>query len=99
MKGFWIDERGVSEIDVDPDWTARSSITWDAVPLGDGHTVWVDDMGLFRPNPLIATIGTQRLPLPALVLGREGERSADVTMGMEQLCAAVTLATPPARDS
>lgn len=98
MKGFWIDERGASEIDVDPDWTARSSITWDAVSLDDHHDVWVDDIGLFRPNPLLATIGPHRLALPALVLGREGERSADVTMGMEQLCAVVSLATGPTQD-
>jgi hypothetical protein len=97
MRALWIDDKGISELDIHPDWECRSDISWDAFDLTDTHDGWTDDVGLFRPNPLIATFGDGRqFALPVLVLGRDGERSVDATMTLAELGAMVTLDEDPA---
>lgn len=97
MRALWIDDKGISELDVAPDWESHSSITWDAFELTDTHDGWTDDVGLFRPDPLIATFPDGRkVALPILVLGRDGEHTIDATMTLAELGGMVTLDRNPA---
>mgnify|MGYP001617102341 CR=1 FL=1 len=97
MRALWIDDKGISELDVAPDWERHSSIDWDAFGLTDTHDAWTDDVGLFRPDPIIATFSDGRkVALPILVLGRDGEACTDATMTLAELGAMVTLDQDPA---
>ncbi len=97
MRALWIDDKGISELDVEPDWQSRSSISWDVFDLTDTHDGWTDDVGLFRPDPLIATFSDgRRIALPVLVLGRDRDRTVDATMTLAELGAMVTLDRDPA---
>ena len=70
------------------DWMT-SDISWDAKEIGVGHDVWVDDEGLFSPISTIATVGGQKVPLPAYVLGCNGERTVGATMSIRALQAMI----------
>lgn len=86
MRAIFVDGDGFEEIDVFEDFPKRSRYDWDCFRLNDDHVVWVLDDGLFRPNVVLATFGDRpNIPLPAYILGLEGERTVGATMSIDDL--------------
>lgn len=97
MRGLRIDGGGIAEVHGDLEELLDERIEWDAFDLGGGHDVWVHDQGLFEPGVLLATIGDRaHVPLPALVLGLDGERTVGATIGIDDLARLVRLEGPAA---
>lgn len=86
MRAIFVDGDGFEEIDVFEDFPRRSSHDWDCFDLGEDHVVWVLDDGLFRPGVVLATFGDRpNIPLPAYILGRDGERTVGATISVADL--------------
>lgn len=96
MRAIWIDDQGISELDIETDWQRHSSIRWEAFELTDTHVGWTDEVGLLRPDPLIATFSNgQRIALPVLILGRDRDMTVAATMTNAELGAMVILEQNP----
>lgn len=92
MKAFRIDTNGVTEIEGEETDILTRDIHWDCVTLDDTHDVWVNDEGLLGYKPLLARIGTRdRLPLPAYILGADGEDCVDATLTLREVRALVRI--------
>lgn len=62
----------------------------DMVTFDDANDIVVDDEGLFNPFLVSATIGSlRRLPLPAYVVGADGEDTVDTTLDVADVQRAV----------
>lgn len=99
MKAFFINAMGaidgpdgpielhhISELDEDQDEILKPEIDWDCIRLDDHHDLWVFDDALFDPETRFARIGNvERVPLPAAVVGFEGERCVDVKLTFKEL--------------
>lgn len=95
MRAFRIDVGGVTEIDADLADILTKDHTWDCVGFDDVHDVWVHDEGLARAGIRFANIGGRRnLPLPAYLLGVDGERSVACTLDLEDVKARVQIHPP-----
>lgn len=63
----------------------------DMVSFDDANDIVVDDEGLFNPLLVTATIGNlRRLPLPAYVVGADGEETVDTTLEVDDVRKAVS---------
>ena len=63
---------------------------WDSVDLPKGDMVHCDDEGLYRHDAVLVTIEGQRLPLPLIVTGSDGERYATPVHSIEEIEAMIT---------
>lgn len=94
MKAFKVDRFGITEVDM-PDDFVRSAVfgwDWDCVRLENGHDAWVRDDALFQPGLALATFGERaNVPLPAYVLGVDGERTVAATISLDDLSAQVSM--------
>lgn len=83
---------GVSPLEAEEDEIIDQKFIWDCSPLDDRHDIWVHDGSLFKPDVYFARIGNRRnIPLPAIILGGEGENSVDVTIPLEEMIGMVAL--------
>ena len=95
MKAFWVDRHGVAAIDEPLDDMLARFDLFDAFELDGRHEVYVEDEGLFAPGVVLARVGSRsRIPLPALVVGFEGERSVDATLTLDEVRGLVSIAVP-----
>jgi len=63
----------------------------DMVTFDDENDIVVDDFGLFNAVLVTATIGNlRRLPLPAYVVGADGEDTVDTTLDVADVQRAVS---------
>lgn len=86
MRAFRIDLDGVAEIDADEKDILVDEVSWDYASLDPDHDVWVHDEGLVRPGLAFARIGSAgRLPLPAYILGIEGETTVGASLALEDV--------------
>lgn len=86
MRAFKIGQGGIIELNESLESMISPESTWDCLRLPNGHGVWVDDEGLFKQPVLTATIDeAHRVPLPAYILGEDGERCADATLSMAEV--------------
>lgn len=93
MKAFKVDMEGVEEIDMPEDFDIADAAgwDWDCVRLDGGHDAWVRDDALLQPQLSVATFGDcPNVPLPAYVMGVDGERTVTATMSLGQVEALVT---------
>lgn len=91
MRALRVDVDGIAEVEVPEDFLELSDFDWDCIGLDNGHDAWVRDDALFRPRVNVARIGARsRVPLPAYVLGVDGERTVGATMALDDLKAEVT---------
>lgn len=98
MKAFRIDIDGVTEIEAEQAEILAAHITWDCVDLDARHDLWVDDEGLLKPGCVTAALlGRRRFPLPAFVLGVDGERSVGAVLEIDEVRAMVRVT--PREDS
>lgn len=73
------------------DFVRASDFGWDCVRLGNGHDAWVRDDAL-QPGLALATFGGRaNVPLPAYVLGADGERTVAATISLDDLSAQVSM--------
>lgn len=78
-------DRTVLEKDEDEiDWMDGDG-DWDAISIDKRHDAWVDDQAMFSRFTTFCMIGGQRIPLPAIIAGADGERTVDATMTVEEL--------------
>jgi len=92
MKAFKIDVDGVTEIDVPDDFLDSTAQLWDKFDLDARHDVWVDDEGLLSDVVELARVGPNpNTPLPAYVLGSNGERVCGADLSLEHVQALVTI--------
>lgn len=69
-------------------------IDWDTCSLDGKHDIWVEEGSIFNSDVHFARIGQQRnVPLPAIVLGVQGEKCTDATIALEDLLGLVSLET------
>ncbi len=73
------------EIDLDEEDLMDDERIWDTTDLDSSHDIWFDDEGMSDPGVVYATIGDKRVPLPAYIIGNEGEKSVDATIGLDEL--------------
>jgi hypothetical protein len=87
MKGWRLRSWGVEELDDDESRILRSDIVWTCLELDEGHDIWIDDNALLNPEGVfIARVGAHaRVPLPAVILGSDGERPVDATLDWKDL--------------
>ena len=72
-------------------WMARwPGQTWDCVDLPKGDLVHCDDEGLYKNDVKLATVAGQRLPLPFIITGSEGERYTSPVHSVEEIEAMIT---------
>lgn len=92
MRVIKIDAMGATEIDMDFDaFTDDSGISWDCHSLDDDNDIWVDDEGLLAPGAGVARIGQAgRVPLPAFVVGIDGEACMDTILSLATVEAMTT---------
>lgn len=93
MKAFKVDMGGVEEIDMPEDFITAETADWDwdCVRLDNGHDAWVRDDALFQPSLSTATFGARpNVPLPAYVMGTDGERTVAATMTLDEVGALVS---------
>ena len=93
MKAFKVDMDGVTEFEMPDDFDdwAVFGWDWDCVGLENGHDAWVRDDALFQPSLSVATLGARpNVPLPAYVLGADGECTVAATMTLDEVRALVT---------
>lgn len=92
MRVIKIDTMGATEVDMDFDaFMDDSEISWDCHSLDDDNDVWVDDEGLLEPGASVARIGQAgRVPLPAYVVGVDGEACTDTTLSLATVEAMTT---------
>ncbi|MDH7971290.1 hypothetical protein QH494_03780 [Sphingomonas sp. AR_OL41] len=96
MKAFRVDRFGITEVDMPDDFDDTAVFgwdwDWDCVRLGNGHDAWVRDDALFQPGLALATFGEHaNVPLPAYVLGADGERTVAATISLDDLSAQVSM--------
>lgn len=84
MRVIKIDIMEATEIDMDFDaFMDDSGISWDCHSLDDDNDVWVDDEGLLASGVSVARIGRAgRVPLPAYVVGLDGEACTDTSLSL-----------------
>ncbi|MBB3349276.1 hypothetical protein [Sphingomonas sp. BK069] len=59
---------------------------WDCLDYDDTNDVWCNDWGLTEPDLVFAWIGrARRVPLPAYILGVDGEDSCDPHLAIEDV--------------
>lgn len=59
---------------------------WDCLDYDDRNDVWCNDRGLIEAEPVLAWIGqARRVPLPAYILGADGEASCDPHIAIEEV--------------
>lgn len=87
MRVIKIDTMGATEIDMDFDaFMDDSGISWDCRSIDDDNDVWVDDEGLLAPNVKVARVGAAgRVPLPAYVVGVDGEACCDTSLSLAKV--------------
>ena len=95
MKAFKIDVDGVTEVDQDLSEILAADVSWDYAEFDSEHDTWVHDMGLSRTGLRFADIGARRdLPLPAYVLGVQGEHTVAAKHGIETVRSLVKIHPP-----
>ncbi|WP_174290976.1 hypothetical protein [Sphingomonas bacterium] len=98
MQAFRIDLDGVTEVDLADDFLVASGVMWDYFELDAKHVVYVDDMGMFAERVDLASVGPNRAtPLPAYVLGVDGEDTVGATMSFADVRALVPNVRPGAK--
>lgn len=92
MRVIKIDTMGATEIDMDFDaFMDDSGISWDCRSIDADNDIWVDDEGLLAPGVSVARIGRAgRVPLPAYVVGLDGEACTDTTLSLATIEAMTT---------
>lgn len=92
MRVIKMDTMGATEIDMDFDaFMDDSGISWDCRSIDADNDVWVDDEGLLAPGVSVARIGRAgRVPLPAYVVGLDGEACTDTTLSLATIEAMTT---------
>jgi hypothetical protein len=59
---------------------------WDRLDYDDRNDVWCNDWGLIEAEPVLAWIGqARRVPLPAYILGGDGEDSCAPYIAMDEM--------------
>ncbi len=82
---------GVSPLEGDEEEIFDKRIIWDCSSLDDRHDIWVEDGSLFTSTHF-ARIGSRRnIPLPAMILGVNGENRADASIPLEDMLGMVAL--------
>lgn len=95
MKAFRIDVDGVTEVDEELAQILTKDVAWDCATFDDEHDTWVHDEGLSRKGLRFADIGARcNLPLPAYVLGVDGERSVAAKHDIETVRKRVQIHPP-----
>lgn len=89
MKAIKIDRSGAIGL---TDWDFTDPLggngDYDAISLGRDHSIYVDDEALFRDTLVVTSFpDCPNLPLPAVIVGRDGERDADATLSVEDVAA------------
>lgn len=93
MKAIKVDMDGVEEIEMPDDFVLSETVgwDWDCVRLDNGHDAWVRDDALFQPTLSVATFGDRpNVPLPAFIMGADGERTVGATMTVDEASALVS---------
>ena len=87
MKGWKLHGWGVQELDDDESRILSAEKDWTRLDLDENHDLWVDDNALLAPGGVfLARVGHHaQVPLPAVILGSEGERSVDATLDWKDL--------------
>lgn len=76
----------VEEIDRDEEAWLPDDEEWDAVSIADGtHDAYVDDNGLFKPGTVTANLDGNVIPLPAYIVGVDGEDVVDASLGLDDV--------------
>ncbi len=92
MKAIRIDRTGAVELVKGAfEELCDKSVTWDGITLERIHSIYFDESGLFVSDAVVAKIGAYpNVPLPAIVLGLDGEKDVDVRLTVEEVAAMVT---------
>ena len=85
MKAYRINQNlTVDEIDMPVENWRTSDINWAILGFDDINDIYYDDEGLFLPGVITASIGPHpRVPLPAYVVGSDGEDIAPPTIPID----------------
>lgn len=92
MKAIRIDRTGAVElVEGAFEELCDDSVTWDGITVERNHSIYFDDFGLFAPDAVVAKIGVYpNVPLPAIVLGLDGENDVDVRLTVDEVAAMVS---------
>lgn len=84
MYAYRIDEHfGITRADDAAAEMKARAWDWDCLDYDDRNDVWCNDWGLIEAEPVLAWIGrARRVPLPAYILGADGENSCDPHVAM-----------------
>jgi hypothetical protein len=85
MKAYRINtDLTVDEIDVPVEEWMTKEIVWAMLGFDAVNDIYYDDFGLFMPGVITASIGRHpRVPLPAYVVGSDGEDIAPPTIPVD----------------
>lgn len=85
MKAYRINkDLTVDEIDVPVESWKTRDIVWAMLGFDEINDIWYNDEGLFDPGVITASIGRHpRVPLPAYILGSDGEDYAEPTIPVD----------------
>lgn len=92
MKAIRIDRSGAVElVEGVFEELCENSVSWDGITIDRTHSIYFDDFGPFAPDAVVARIGIYpNVPLPAIILGLDGEKDVDVRLTVEEVAAMVT---------
>ncbi len=85
MKAYRINvNMTVDEIDVPVESWMTDDVVWGMLGFDDVNDIYYDDEGMFVPGVVLASIGRHpRVPLPAYVVGSDGEDIAPPTIPID----------------
>lgn len=92
MKAIKIDRSGAVElVEGTFEELCDESVTWDGITLERNHSIYFDDFGLSASDAMVAKISVYpNVPLPAIVLGLDGENDVDVRFTVDEVAAMVS---------
>lgn len=87
MYAYRIDEGfGITRVDDAAAEMKARAWDWDRLDYDGCDDVWCNDWGLIEAEPVLAWIGqARRVPLPAYILGGDGEDSCDPHIAMGEV--------------
>ena len=91
MKALIINrDLSVTEHEGPPDSWMDAEIDWDHVELDNDHVIYFDDNAMEDANVIFAEVGKHpKIPLPAYVVGKDGEKTGEPKLSGQELEALV----------